>query len=59
MKIPNMTSKMIFEKNTFSKNQNRQKSIKNDISGPQNGQNIKSFRKLINFKPGTSQEDHL
>ena len=49
----------IFSENIFSENQDRQKSIKNDISGPQNGQNIKSFPKLINFKPGTSQEDHL
>ena len=59
MKIPNMTSKMIFEKIFFRKIKIVKKSIKNDISGPQNGQNIKSFRKLINFKPGTSQEDHL
>ena len=58
MKIPNMTSNMIFEK-YFSENQNRQKLIKHDISGPHNGQIRKSFRNLINFKPRTSQEDHL
>ena len=29
-------------KNIFQKNQDRQKTIKNNISGPQNGQNIKS-----------------
>ena len=46
-------------KNIFPKNQDRQKINKNNISGPQNSENIKSFRKLIYFKPGTSQEDHL
>ena len=43
----------------FPKNQDRPKINKNNISGLQNSQNIKSFRKLNNFKPGTSQEDHL
>ena len=51
--------KHIFRKIFFSKIQNRQKINKNNISGLQNSQNIKSFRKLINFKPGASQEDHL
>ena len=51
--------KNIFRKIYFRKNQDRQKINKNNISGLQNSQNIKSFRKLINFKPGTSQEDHL
>ena len=30
-------------KNIFSKNQDRQKINKNNITGPQNGQNNKSF----------------
>ena len=51
--------KNIFRKLFFRKIKIVKKSRKNNISGPQNGQNIESFRKLINFKPGTSQEDHL
>ena len=35
--------KKYFSKHIFPKNQDRQKINKNNISGPQNGQNIKSF----------------
>ena len=51
--------KNIFRKIFFRKIKIVKKSIKNNISGPQNSEHIKSFKKLIYFKPGTSQEDHL
>ena len=37
------TQQKYFSKNICPKNQDRQKIIKNYISGPQNGQNRKSF----------------
>ena len=43
----------------FAKNKIVKQSIKNHISEPQHGQHIESFRKLINLKSRTSQEDHL
>ena len=51
--------KHFFRKIFFRKIKIVKKSIKNNISGPQNSQNIESLKKLIYFKPGTSQEDHL